>query len=141
LTLRLAALSRALHARPARTRADEHRDFGVLERGHRIAVRLHSREQRERAVVQFHHHTLEPLLRLLIGDLEQLQVDRLVLAEHLSRGNPEQDGITDLAGGTGDGDADGRFTHGVGLQRKDGKVLLRVRMGNGEGEEQRARFL
>jgi hypothetical protein len=54
-------------------------------------VGLHSGEQREGAVVEFHHHALERLLRLLVGNLEQLQDHRLVLAEHLSRGDPEQE--------------------------------------------------
>ena len=69
----------------------------------------HAGEQRERAVLELHHHALQRLLRLLVGDLEQLQDDRLVLAEHLAGGDAEQQGVADLAGGAGDGDADGRF--------------------------------
>src|SRR5207248_5983097 len=64
-------------------------------------------------------HALERLLRLLVGNLQQLQDHRLVLAEHLARGDAEQEGITDLAGGTGDGNADGLLAHGV-LRRKGG---------------------
>ncbi len=101
----------ALHPRPARTRADEQCDSGVLERGVRIRMRAHSREQRERAVVEFHHHALERLLRFLVGDLEQLQDDRLVGAEHLAAGDPEEQAVADLAGGAGHGHANGGFRH------------------------------
>ena len=96
----------------ARPRADEQRVVGVLERGHRIAVRRHAGEQREGAVVELHHHALERLLRLLVGNLEQLQDHGLVLAEHLAGGDAKEQGIADLAGGAGDGDADGGFIMG-----------------------------
>jgi hypothetical protein len=106
-----------LHARAARAGAHKQRVVGALERGHRVAVRLHAREQREGAVVEFHHHALERVLRLLVGDLQQLQDHRLVLAEHLAAGDAEQQGIADLAGGAGDGHADGLLggAHGQGL--------------------------
>ena len=70
-------------------------------------MRDHAGEQREGAVVELHHHALERLLRLLVGDLEQLQDDRLVLAEHLAGRDAKQQGVADLAGGAGDGDANG----------------------------------
>ena len=66
-------------------------------------------QQRERAVVELHHHALQRLLRLLVGDLQQLQDHRLVLAEHFAAGDPEQQAVADLAGGAGDGDANGGF--------------------------------
>ena len=50
-------------------------------------------------------------LRLVDRQLEQLQDDGLVLAEHLAGGDAEEEGVADLAGGAGDGDADGCF-HG-----------------------------
>src|SRR6185437_6522505 len=84
---------------------------GVLEGRQGIAVGRHSGEERERAVVELHHHALERLLRLLVGNLEQLQDDRLVLAEHLARRNAKEEGISDLAGGTGDCDSDGGLAH------------------------------
>jgi hypothetical protein len=101
----------ALHAGAARARADQQRVVGVLEGGLRVAVRFHAGQQREGAVLQFHHHALERLLRLLVGDLEQLQDDGLVLAQHFARGDAEQQGVADLAGGAGDGDADGFLAH------------------------------
>ncbi len=64
-------------------------------------------EQRERAVVEFHHHAAE---RRQAGlDFDQVQDDRLVRAEHGAGGDAEEKGITDLAGGAGDGDCDGGF--------------------------------
>jgi hypothetical protein len=78
-----------------------------------------SRQQREGAVVEFHHHALERLLRLLVRNLEQLQKDRLVLPSISSRRDAEQQRIADLAGGAGDGDTDGRFTHGFDLRWMD----------------------
>ena len=55
---------------------------------------------------------LQRLLRLLVGNLEQLQDHRLVLAEHVAAGDAEQQAVADLAGGAGDGDADGGFHRG-----------------------------
>ena len=51
------------------------------------------------------------------GSLEQLQDHRLVLAEHVAGGDAEQQAVADLAGGAGDGDADGCFHCGL-LERK-----------------------
>jgi hypothetical protein len=100
-------------------RADQQRVIGVLEGGVRVAVRLHARQQRERAVLELHHHALERLLRLLVGDLQQLQDHWLVLAEHLAGGDAEQQGIADLAGGAGHGHANGLLAH----ERTPGKGI------------------
>ncbi len=70
-------------------------------------MRAHAGKQRKGAIVELHHHALERLLRLLVGDLEQLQDHGLILAEHFARGDAKEEGITDLTGGTGDGNADG----------------------------------
>ena len=102
----------ALHARAARPRADQQRHADILEGDHRIGSRDHALQQRERAVVEFHHHALERLLRFLVRDLEQLQDDRLVLAEHFAAGDAEQEAIADLAGCAGDCDTNGGFGHG-----------------------------
>ena len=71
-------------------------------------------QQRERAVVQLHHHALQRLERW--GDLEQPQLDRLVGAQHRAAGDPEQQAVADLAGGAGDGDLDG-CAHGNSLEQ------------------------
>ena len=99
----------ALHARAARTRTDQHRDVGILERDFGIVGADHAGQQRERAVLQLHHHALERGLGLVHRQLEHLQDDRLVLAEHFAGGDAEQQGVTDLAGGAGDGDTNGGF--------------------------------
>jgi hypothetical protein len=96
----------AFHARAARTRADQQGEVGILEGGHRVGVGGHAGQQRERAVVDFHHHALERLLGLLVVDFQQLQDDRLVLAQHVAVGDAEQQGIADLAGCAGNG-----YTH------------------------------
>jgi hypothetical protein len=47
-----------------------------------------------------------------LRQVEQLQDDRLILAEHFAGGNAEQQAINDLAGGGGNGNAHGGFSHG-----------------------------
>ena len=42
-------------------------------------------------------------------DLDEMQDDRLVRAEHRAGGDAEKEGVTDLAGGAGDGNANGGF--------------------------------
>ena len=80
----------ALHPRPARTRADQQGNVDVLERGHRIRMRAHAHEQGKRAIVELHHHALQGFLRFLIGDLQQLQNDRLIFAQHFAGSDAEQ---------------------------------------------------
>ncbi len=101
-----------LHAGAAGTGTDEQGVVGILEGDQRVTGGDHAGEQRERAVFEFHDHALECLLGLLVGDLEQLQDDWLVLAEHFAGGDAEQQGVTDLASGTGDGNANRLFAHG-----------------------------
>jgi hypothetical protein len=43
---------------------------------------------------------------------QQLQDDGLVLAQHFAGGDAEQQGVTDLTCGAGDGNADGLLAHG-----------------------------
>ena len=47
-----------------------------------------------------------------MGSLDQLKDDRLVGTEHRARGDAEEEGVADLAGGSGDSDADGCFHRG-----------------------------
>jgi hypothetical protein len=101
-----------LHARAARTRAHQQRVVGVLEGAHRVAVGFHAGQQREGAVLELHDHALQCVLGLLVGDLQQLQDDGLVLAQHLAGGDAEQQGVADLASSAGDGDANGFLAHG-----------------------------
>jgi hypothetical protein len=52
-----------------------------------------------------------------------LQDDGLVFTQHFARGDAEQKGISDLASGSGDGDANRLFAHGD-YSRKVVKRLL-----------------
>ena len=92
----------ALHAGAARARADEQRVVAVLERRLRVVGRGDAVERRERAVHELHDDAGERRQRG--RDLEQVQVDRPVGAEHLAGGDAEGERIADLAGGAGDGD-------------------------------------
>jgi hypothetical protein len=103
----------ALHSGTAGLRAYEHGDRRILEGNLRIGRAHHAGEQRECAVVELHHHALQGGLRLVDGQLEELEDDGLVLAEHLARRDAEQEGIADLPGGAGDGNADGVFHRGL----------------------------
>jgi hypothetical protein len=69
--------------------------------------RRHSIERREGAVVQFHHHALNR--RAGRRDLQQIQVDRLIGTQHLTRGHPECERVADISGCAGDGDSDWLF--------------------------------
>ena len=93
----------ALHPRLARHRADEQCHVGVTERDVGVVGAHDVGEQREGAVVELHPHTLERTERR--RDLEQLQGDGRVGPEHRAGGDAEQEGVADLAGGSGDGDA------------------------------------
>jgi hypothetical protein len=46
-----------------------------------------------------------------LRQVEQLEDDRLVFAEHFAGGDAEQQAVTDLAGGAGNGNAHGGFGH------------------------------
>ena len=83
----------------ARTGADQQGDVDVLEGDQRVGGGDHAGQQRERAVFQLHHHALQRGLGLLIVQLEQLQDDRLVLAQHFAGSDAEQQGVADLASG------------------------------------------
>ena len=88
---------------------------GILEGDFRIGGARDARDQRERAILELHHHALERCLDLVDRQLEELQDHRLIRAEELAAGDAEKEAITDLAGGAGDGNANGRL-HGRLLQ-------------------------
>jgi hypothetical protein len=73
-------------------------------------------KQREGAVLQLHGDALQGLLRAFNRDFQQLQDQRLVLAEHFTRGDAEEEGVADVAGRAGDRHADGGLG-GHGLLR------------------------
>ena len=71
----------------------------------RLAVGDDALEQREGAIVEFHDDAAERGQGGL--DLDEMEDDRLVGAEHRAGGDAEEQGIADLAGGAGDGHAKG----------------------------------
>ena len=99
----------ALHAGLARHRADQQGDVGVTERDVGVVGADDLGQQRERAVVELHLHAFERAERR--RDLEQLQHDRRVGAEHRAGSDAEQQGVADLAGSAGDGNTN-RSRHG-----------------------------
>ena len=79
----------------------------------------------KRAIVEFHAHAVQGGHGFFVGNFDEVQDDRLVRAERRAGGDAEQEGITDLAGGAGDSNANG--------------VLLIIKMGCDYSFEQRSR--
>jgi hypothetical protein len=52
------------------------------------------------------------LLGFFDRNFQQTQNDWLVFAQHLARGDTEKNGVSDLASGSSDGNANGLFAHG-----------------------------
>ena len=111
----------ALHARAARLGPDQHRVVGVLEGDLGIAGPHDAGDERERRVLELHDHPLQGGLHLVDGQFEELQNHRLVAAEHFAGGDAEQERISDLAGGAGDGNSYGIF-HGGSVRWKLGRM-------------------
>ena len=108
----------ALHPGPPWPCADQKCHVAVLEGRAGVVGRDDPAQRRECAVVQLHDHARERGQRR--GNLEQVQVDRLVGAEHLSRRYSEGKCIADLARRTGNRDIDGGF-HGFSEDRFSGR--------------------
>jgi hypothetical protein len=62
-------------------------------------------QEGEGAVSQFHGYAGESLLCL--GDVNEVEDDGLVVAQHISVCDSEEEGVADLSGGSGDGYSDG----------------------------------
>ena len=103
--------SRSLRSMPALrgTLPTSSAQFTPRKPSSRLAVATTPLSSGKRAVVQFHHHALERRQGRL--DFDEVQDDRLVRPEHRAGGDAEQEGITDLAGGAGDGDTNGGSAH------------------------------
>ena len=99
----------ALHALLARNTADEQCPVDAVETGTQVGRGHSALEQREGAVVQFHSNAFQRRQRRL--DLDHVNNDRLIRAEHLAGGDPKQQGITDLTGRTGHRNTNWFFTH------------------------------
>jgi hypothetical protein len=70
-----------------------------------------ARQQREGAVLELHRHAAQCVERG--RDFQHVQDHRLVGTEHRARGDTEQQAVADLAGGAGDGYANGLFHVGA----------------------------
>ncbi len=109
----------ALHPGSARPRADQHRDVAVLERAARVVRRRNLVERAESAIVELHHHALHR--GGSGGYFQQIEIDRLVGPEHLTRGDAKRERIADVSRGAGDRDGDWLF-HGTTLGQKQQMV-------------------
>ena len=99
----------ALHPLPARDGADQERPVGAVEGLIGVGGADDRVEQREGAVLELHAHAVER--RQGGRQLQQLEPDRGVRAEHLARRDAEEQRVADLAGGAGHRDAYGRVGH------------------------------
>ena len=79
----------------------------------RIVGDLDVAQQRERAVLQLERGALGGAHPL--RDLEQPQAHRPVGAEHVARGDAEEERVADLPAGAGDRDGRGLLHHGPSL--------------------------
>ena len=99
----------ALHAGFARHAADQQGPVHVAESFVEAGRRDHAFEQREGAIFEFHHHALQ---RGQGGfDLNEMQDDGLIGAEHRAGSDAEKECITDLSGGAGDRDTNRCCAH------------------------------
>ena len=129
----------ALHAGTTRLGSDQEAPVGVAEGGLGVGRQSHILHQREGAVLELHGHAFQRLQGALGGDLEQLQDQRLVLAEHLAGSDAEEEGVADVAGRTGHRHADADVSEeaeeaeDAGASGFGRAVGRRGRIGGGDG--------
>lgn len=104
----------ALHAGATGDTADEEGPVGTAESFVDIAGGGDAGEEGESAVCQLHADASESVHGFLVIALDEAEVDGLVWAEQGTGGDAEEEGITNLTGGTGDGNGDGGVIHQVG---------------------------
>ena len=95
----------ALHALRTRARSNQEGDVGIFEGDFGVVCGEDVGKERESAILHFHNHAAQCLLRL--WQVEQLQDNGLVASEHNAAGDTEQGRIGNLPCGAGNGDADG----------------------------------
>ena len=103
---------------------DEEGIVGVLETNRVLVTADNAVQEGESAIVEFHGNTVEGTSGG--GDIEQLEDDGLVLAQHVTVGNSEDGGITNVTSSTSDSDSDGGFL-GEGLGKELGEEGVRGR--------------
>jgi hypothetical protein len=84
-------------------RADENGRVHVAESDRRIVRDHETREPRKGAVLRLHHQAADGGLGL--RPIKELHDDGLVGAKDIAAGEAEGQGVANLAGGAGDGDA------------------------------------
>ena len=95
----------AFHALRTRARTNQQSDVGIFEGNFGVVCREDVVKERESAILHFHDHAAQCLLRL--RQVEQLQDNGLVASEHNAAGDTEQGSVGNLACGAGNGDSDG----------------------------------
>ncbi len=93
----------AFHAGATRAGADQQGVVGAIKGDVGIVGGDDFVHQREGAVVHFHHRALQ--LFHALRNVEQLQNHRLVLAQHVTGGNAENQRVGNLTSCAGDGNA------------------------------------
>jgi hypothetical protein len=93
----------ALHAGPRGMAPTSRSHLRAREALVGVIAGFHAGERREGAVGELHHHALDGLHGR--RDVDELQDDGLVFAEHLAGRDPEQESVANLTGRAGDGDA------------------------------------
>jgi hypothetical protein len=99
----------ALHPLLAWDGTDQQRPVGAAERLVQVGGAHDALEQREGAVLELHSHAVE--CRQRGRELEQLETNPNVRAEHLPGGDAKEKRVADLARGAGDGHAHERVRH------------------------------
>jgi len=108
----------SFHTRSSGLSTDKQSVVGVLETFRELVAADNGVQKGESAILEFHGDTLEGTSGS--GDIEQLEDDGLVLAQHVTVGNSEDGGITDVTSSTSDSDSDGVFMAGGEVVEGDG---------------------
>ncbi len=102
----------ALHAGAARDAADEEGPVDAGEADIDAGGGGDAVEEGKGAVVEFHANAVQSGQRFFVIALDEAEIDGLIGAEEGAGGDAEEEGVTDLTCGSGDGDCDGGFAHG-----------------------------
>src|SRR5437899_1823053 len=91
-----------LHAGLARNTSDQQRPINIAKAFIEICSGHYRLKQRKGAIVQFHYDAIQRAER--VRNFDQMEYERLVRPEHLSRGDAEQKCVTNLPSGASHGD-------------------------------------
>ena len=116
----------ALHTWTTRLGTDQEVVVDILEGSGEVRGDDDVIEKGEGAIVELSLDTLEDLL--LEGKIEEVKNDTLVLSQKLTRGDSEDDGVSDLAGGSRDKNTLGIVRSGRGSHRSLGDLVESVQL-------------